>query len=159
MEDNKTKSYRSAVEFKRLHDGVQLPERKTGGSAGYDLYVPDNVVIEPGRNIVKMGFAMAMPHGMYARIKARSGFSVKGFYDDDGCGRYDADVIEGTVDSDYRGEVGVIVKSFEKIPFMVKKGTRIAQMIFSRYLTPLVAEVEQLSTTGRVGGFGSTGVK
>lgn len=147
------------VKFKKLSEGARLPERKTKGAAGYDLYAPKDTVVMPGRNVIKLGFAARLPKGWFATIKARSGFSVKGFYDENGCGRYDADVIAGTLDEDYSNEIGVIIKSFEHAPFIIKKGTRIAQMIFQRYEAPELTEVEQLEETERNGGFGSTGVK
>lgn len=148
------------VKFKKMSEGARLPERKTKGAAGYDLYAPKDTVVMPGRNVIKLGFAIQMPQGWFASITARSGFSVKGFCDENGCGRYDADVIVGRCDSDYLGEVGVIVKSVEHAPFIVKEGTRIAQMIFQRYEAPELIEVEQLEETERGnGGFGSTGIK
>lgn len=147
------------VKIKLLREGAQLPVRKTNGAAGYDLYTPEDVVIQPGRNVVKIGFAMQMEQGYYAKIKARSGFSSKGFCNEDGTGHYDADILTGNIDPDYRGEIGVIVKSCEQIPFVVKKGTRIAQMIFQRYETPELEEVDELDATDRAdGGFGHTGI-
>lgn len=146
------------VRFSLTRSGARLPERQTDGSAGFDLYIPKDTEIKPGRNIIKLGFSMAMPEGVYARIKSRSGFAVKGFCGMDEDERHDADVIEGTIDSDYRGEVGVIVKSYEPEWFTVKKGTRVAQMIFSTCLSPAIMLVGELDHTERGGGYGSTGV-
>lgn len=137
-----------------------MPERKTVGAAGYDLYLPETVVIRPGRNVVPLGFAMEMPQGWFASITARSGFSANGMANEDGGLRFDADVIIGRVDEDYRGEVGAIVKSNENITFCLHKGTRIAQMIMQRCLAPEFVEVEELDATDRAdGGFGHTGTK
>lgn len=141
------------VKIQLLKEGARLPERKTDGAAGYDLYAPQDVKIQHGRNLVKLGFAMEIPTGYYARIVPRSGFSVKGM----GEGRYNADVIEGTVDEDYRGEIGVIVNNNDR-PFFLHKNTRIAQMIFCRYRAPDLRVVDELETTERGdGGFGHTG--
>lgn len=108
---------------------------------------------------MKLGFAMEMPEGYVATIRPRSGFSVKGITSANGV-RCNADTVLGTIDEDYVGEVGVIIKNYEIFPFRIAKGTRIAQMIFQRYLAPELEEVEELSTTDRgAGGFGSTGVK
>lgn len=147
------------IKIKRLNQGMIMPKRQTAGAAGYDLYAPQDVLIVPGRNLVKLGFAMEMPEGYVATIRPRSGFSVKGMTSANGviC---NADTVLGTIDEDYVGEVGVIIKNYETFPFRIAKGTRLAQMIFQRYLAPELEEVEELSTTDRgAGGFGSTGVK
>lgn len=94
---------------------------------------------------------------MFAIIKPRSGFSAKGMEDKNGR-RMSADVLDGVIDSDFRGNVGVIIKSKEVVAFILKKDTRIAQMIFQRYETPELTEVDELSETERAdGGFGHTG--
>lgn len=145
------------VKIKRLSEGARMPERKTDGAAGYDLYVPYDTPIAFGRNVVKLQFSMELPTGWFAIIKPRSGFSAKGIEERKGR-RMRADVLDGIIDSDYRGNVGVIVKSDETDIFIIKKGTRIAQMVFQRYLAPEITEVEQLDETERGdGGFGSTG--
>lgn len=130
-----------------------MPERKTIGAAGYDLYVPEEVTIHKGRNLIKLGFALELSVHTYARIVPRSGFSLKGM-----CGVYDADVVEGTLDEDYRGEVGVIVSSREEKDFKIPQGTRIAQMIIGIYYAPKIEINKTLHSTDRGnGGFGSTG--
>ena len=183
------------VKFKKLLPGAILPKKATEGSAAYDLYVPEDVIIKPGRQIIPLGFAMEMEPGYEALVDPRSGFSSKGmegyevrdettisfkrdslidasrFYwptpeierkaktficnDAD---RFDCDVLEGKIDSDYRDGVGVIVHNRSIKTFLIKAGTRIAQMTFHKVETAEWEEVEELSPSDRDGGFGSTGV-
>jgi dUTP pyrophosphatase len=152
------------MKIKLLSENAQLPKRATDNAAGYDLYVPANTVINPGRNIVPLNIAIAIPKGMEGQIRPRSGFSAKGI---EGypvnvaiaeAKRYDADVILGTIDSDYRGNVGVLIKSNEKTPFEIAKGTRIAQLVISTYYSDTLIVSDTLDDTERAqGGFGSTG--
>lgn len=144
------------VKFVKLRRDAVLPEKKTDGAAGYDLYVPDNTLIRKGRNLIKLGIAIQMPSNMKAIIKPRSGFSLKGIIGVDG--KYnDADVLDGVIDCDYTGCIGVIVKSFEKEPFYIAAKERIAQLLFSNYIEVEFAEVESLDSTDRGdGGFGHT---
>lgn len=156
-------------EFELLAGG-RLPEMKTTGAAGFDLYCPQNTIIKQGRNLVPMRFKSRFNFDLFAVIKGRSGFNLKGFegypmgamqFDGTITGeakRYDADVLDGSIDSDYRGEVNVIVKSHEKDPFIIAEGTRIAQMIFVHIAHPSIVQVATLPDNGR-GGFGSTGTK
>jgi dUTP pyrophosphatase len=130
--------------------------RATDGAACFDLYTPREFAIQKGRNIIPLDLAIELPHGTYAEIRPRSGFSSKGFEDVHGC-RRDADVLHGIVDEDYRNCVGVIVKSEDY--FVIAKGTRVAQMLIANYIPCELVEVEELSSTLRAGGFGSTGTK
>lgn len=182
------------VKFKRLHKGARLPEKATEGSAAYDLCVPEDVIIEPGRHIIPLGFAMEMEDGNEALVDPRSGFSSKGMegyevitywvynshfgvlsgpcpsglpkeplairrYVAMEPERFDCDVIEGKIDSDYRDGVGVIVHNRGKCTFLIKAGTRIAQMTFHKVEKANWEEVEELSETDRKGGFGHSGTK
>jgi dUTP pyrophosphatase len=145
------------IRIKRLSEDALLPVRATDGAACFDLYTPREFAIQKGRNIIPLDIAIELPSDTYAEIRPRSGFSAKGFEDVTGC-RRDADVLHGCVDADYRGNVGVIVKSEDY--FIVAKGTRVAQMLISRYQPCEFLEVEDLSSTDRqAGGFGSTGTK
>lgn len=171
------------VKFKKLHEGARLPEKATRGSAAYDLYVPEDFIVEPGRQMIPLGFAIEMEPGYEALVDPRSGFSSKGM---EGyamgvlipgrvlsgsllaqsvggvaieSSRLDCDVIEGKIDSDYRQGVSVIVHSREPWKFLIKAGTRIAQMTFHKVETVQWEETEDLSETDRTGGFGSTGTK
>ena len=160
-----------------LEEGGILPQKATDGSAGYDLFAPEHVVINPGRNLVKLNFRLALPKGVGATPESRSGFTLKGFEgyrqygavgnsNDDAklvpmgeSSRMDADVQWGLIDSDYRGICGVLVISHEKEPFLLAKGTKFAQMCFQRYEDVDFLPVEKLDETGRSGGFGHTGTK
>lgn len=133
-----------------------MPKKATAGSAAYDVYLPSDMIVMPGRSILPLDFAMELPYGYEAKIEPRSGFSSKGMED------YrkelkDADVIQGKIDSDYRKGVGVIVNSHESYPFRLSKGTRIAQMTIYKVEDAEFEVADQLSETGRNGGFGSTG--
>lgn len=168
-----------------LEKGGIMPKKATDGSAAYDLFAPDNIVIQPGRNVVPLNFRIALPKGIGATPNPRSGFTLKGFegYSEwetiehtgmdnssrDGLLRYNhvgrpermnADVQWGLIDMDYRGVCGVLVISHESKPFLLTKGTRFAQMCFQYYEEVDFAEVDKLDETTRGdGGFNSTGTK
>ena len=145
------------IKIKRLSEDALLPVKATDGAACFDLYVPKDTPICKGRNVVQLDLAIELPHGTYAEVRPRSGFSAKGMEDITGC-RRDADVLHGIVDEDYRGNIGVIIKSEDY--FIIKKGTRIAQMLIGEYRQCEFAEVDDLSSTDRgEGGFGHTGTK
>ena len=145
------------VKFK-LEEGSMLPKKATDGSVGYDLHVYGNHVIRFGRNLIRTGVHVELPEGYEATVRPRSGFSVNGFYDERGI-RHDADVILGTIDTDYRGEIMVIVKSNETVEFFVEHGQRIAQLVISPVFTGVAEVVDELDDTERGdNGFNSTGV-
>ena len=170
------------VKIQLVHKNAKVPYRKTEGAAGYDLYLPETVMIRPGRQIVPLGFKIEMPLCLQGVVKPRSGFTAKGMEgyevgimngDADPAvllqdfikanvplRRFDIDVMEGTVDSDYRGVVGALVKSYEELNVLVPAGTRIAQMIFEKVELPEMIEVDEITETERgTGGFGHTGAK
>lgn len=136
---------------KRLTDQAILPSRGSSGAAGYDLCAAyDMTIPSKGKGMVKTDIAIAIPDGTYGRVAPRSGLALKKFID----------VGAGVIDSDYRGNVGVILFNFGEQEFEVKKGDRIAQLILERIVTPEVKEVDSLEETVRGnGGFGSTGIK
>lgn len=158
------------VKFKKLHDDVILPKKATPLSVGYDVYTCEDVIVEEGRMVIPLGFALEMPEGVEAKIEPRSGFSAKGIegYEIhykgveqwqriDESDRFNADVIVGKIDPDYTGEIGVIIKNDDNT-FLLPKGTRIAQMTFYKTYSPTIEEVDVLTETTRgSGGFGSTG--
>lgn len=145
------------IKIKRLSEDALIPVRATDGAACFDLYTPREFAIKQGRNVIPLDLAIELPHGTYAEIRPRSGFSAKGFEDYHGC-RRDADVLHGIIDADYRGNVGVLVRSEDY--FVIAKGTRVAQMLICNYLPCELVEVDELSSTDRgAGGFGSTGTK
>lgn len=145
------------IKIKRLSEDALIPVRATDGAACYDLYVPKDTAISKGRNVVKLDLAIELPQGTYAEIRPRSGFSAMGMEDITGC-RRDADVLHGCIDEDYRGNIGVIIRSEDY--FVIRKGTRIAQMLIGEYRQNELVEVDDLSSTDRgEGGLGSTGTR
>jgi dUTP pyrophosphatase len=136
-------------------EGLELPAYGTHGAAGMDLRaaVPEEapLTLEPGeRALVPTGLKIAVPEGFEAQVRPRSGLALKS-----GISCLNS---PGTVDSDYRGEVGVILINHGSTPFIVRRGDRIAQMVIARYERIRWQETENLEDTGRgEGGFGSTG--
>lgn len=153
------------MKVKLLSEGAKVPTRAENGAAGYDLYVPYDFEVKPGRNVIPLDIQIELESGTEAQIRPRSGFSLKGMEgylpeDMETPKRFDADVLLGTVDESYRGTVGVIIKSYETIPFIIKAGTRVAQMVIERYCKKPFEIVSELSGTKRgKGGFGHTGTK
>lgn len=151
------------MNIKLLSDGARVPSKAKEGDAGFDLYTPKDYTVMPGRNLLPIDIAIELDKGTEAQIRPRSGFSLKGV---DGVvpgtntfQKFDADALLGTIDEGYRGNVGVIIKSYEKTPFIIKAGTRIAQMVISTYCNPKLNVTEHLSDTERSnGGFGHSGV-
>jgi dUTP pyrophosphatase len=143
------------VEIRYLphHEGLPHLARMTGGSSGFDLHAAcdGEIVIEPGRaSLVPAGFEMAVPRGFEAQVRPRSGLALKS--------RIGLLNSPGTIDSDYRGEVGVILFNFGDADFTVRRGDRIAQMVICSVPAAELIETEVLESTGRgSGGFGHTG--
>ena len=139
------------LKVQKLNNNAALPKRSTDGAAGYDLCASQDCTIPAGgKGLVQTGLAISFPAGLYARIAPRSGLALKKFID----------VGAGVVDSDYRGEVGVVLFNHGDQDFVVKMGDRIAQLILEKIDTPPVQEVQGLEDSVRgTGGFGSTGVK
>lgn len=145
------------IGIKKLSEDAIIPMKATDGAACFDLYVPRETAIQKGRNVIPLDIAIELPHGTRADIRPRSGFSAKGMEDITGC-RRDADVLLGTVDEDYKGNIGVIIRSEDY--FVLGRGTRVAQMMIADYYPCELVEVEDLSATDRgSNGFGSTGTK
>ena len=130
-----------------------LPKYETSGSAGMDLHanIPEQIVLKPmERSLVKTGLHIALPEGYEAQIRPRSGLAYK----------KGITVLNspGTIDADYRGEIGVILVNLSEKNFIIEDGERIAQMVIATYEKAAWKEVEELSETKRgEGGFGSTG--
>lgn len=127
-----------------------LPSMGSDEAAGYDLYASKETSIPPkGKGLVDTGIEMAIPFGAYGRIAPRSGLAWKNFID----------VGAGVIDSDYRGEVKVLLFNFGEVDFKVSPGDRIAQIIIENVVPTAIKEVEELPSSKRgAGGFGSTGV-
>lgn len=148
------------VLFKALDEDAVIPTKATPGSAAYDIVVPKDTRIHQGRQVIPLLFAIELPPGYEAKIEPRSGYSSKGFVGTiaDTEYRFDADVINGKIDSDYRGGVGVIVHSREQRCFVAKAGQRIAQMTIYKVEEVNFEEVDELSDSERNdGGFGHSG--
>jgi dUTP pyrophosphatase len=136
-----------------LSAGALAPEYASEGAAGADLraFLPDDLVIAPGGRIaVPTGLFMEIPSGWEAQVRPRSGLALKS-----GIGCLNS---PGTIDSDYRGEVRVILVNHSDSAYTVKNGDRIAQLVLSRTWRAHFAQAGTLSATERGdGGFGSTG--
>jgi len=134
---------------------LPLPAYATEHSAGMDLLaaVKEDVVIAPGRRaLIPTGISIALPEGYEAQVRPRSGLALK-----NGVTVLNA---PGTIDADYRGEVGVILINHGDAAFLVTRGLRIAQMIIAPYARASFARTEALPESTRgAGGFGSTGTK
>ena len=145
------------VKFK-LEPGATAPIKATDGSVGYDLFVYGSHCIYPGRNAVRTGLSIQLPEGFEATVRPRSGCSLKGISDEYNM-RHNADALLGTIDTDYRGEIKMIVNNHEEEPFFLSDGQRIAQLVISPVFIGEVEMVDNLDDTERgEGGFNSTGL-
>jgi dUTP pyrophosphatase len=130
---------------------VDLPAYQSEGAAGLDLRADEACTLHPGeRRLVPTGIAVEIPPGHEGQVRPRSGLALR-----HGIGMVNA---PGTVDADYRGEVGVILVNHGQQPFAVSRGDRIAQLVISPVVRVEVREADALADSGRgAGGFGSTG--
>jgi dUTP pyrophosphatase len=141
------------IALKRLPngEGLPLPAYATEGAAGMDVVAAEDLDLAPGgRHAVATGFAIAIPPGYEVQVRPRSGLALK----------HGITCLNtpGTIDSDYRGEVKVILANLGHEPFAVRRGERIAQLVPAPVLRATLEEVEALDETARgSGGFGSTG--
>ena len=138
--------------FKRVHPDAVLPAYAHPSDAGMDLRsVADLEIPRGGRALVPTGLIALLPPGYEAQVRPRSGLALK----------HGVTVLNtpGTIDSGYRGEIGVVLANFGEAAFAVKKGDRIAQLVIAPVTQPQVIEADILDATDRgAGGFGSTGV-
>ena len=132
-------------------EGLPLPSYATPGAAGLDVVAAEDLTLAPGaRHAVATGFSIAIPEGYEIQVRPRSGLALK-----NGITCLNT---PGTIDSDYRGEVKVILANLGSEPFEVKRGERIAQLVPAPVLKAQFSEVASLDETQRgAGGFGSTG--
>jgi len=141
------------IALRRLPHGVGLPAPAyaTQGAAGMDVVAAEDLVLAPGaRHAVATGFAMAIPEGYEVQVRPRSGLALK----------HGITCLNtpGTIDSDYRGEVKVILANLGDAPFPIARGDRIAQLVPAPVQRASLDEVDSLDETARgAGGFGSTG--
>ena len=141
------------IQLKRLGhgDGLPLPAYATEHAAGMDVVAAEDLTLRPGkRHAVATGFAIEIPHGNEVQVRPRSGLALK----------HGITCLNtpGTIDSDYRGEVKVILANLGDEPFDIRRGERIAQLVPAPVLRAHFTEVQELEETARgSGGFGSTG--
>jgi len=142
------------LKMKKKEAGAELPRYASSGAAGMDLkaFIEGEIIIPPlGRAKIPTGLFMEIPRGYEVQVRPRSGLAARS-----GVTLLNA---PGTIDSDYRGEVEVILVNFGPEPFTVNNGDRIAQMVVSPVVRAAVSEADVLSETERgTGGFGSTGI-
>lgn len=135
----------------RLNKDLPLPHYATKGDAGMDLYASEGIVLPAGGTaVVPTGIAVAIPSGRVGLVHPRSGLAAK----------HGITVLNapGTIDSGFRGEVGVILHNASASSYTIKVGDRIAQLVIQEYVTAELFEVEELSSSERgTGAFGSTG--
>ena len=140
------------VKFHKIREGVSLPRKVHASDAGFDLESAVGLRLEPGEwALVATGLQIEMPAGMEAQVRPRSGLALK----------HGVTVLNapGTIDSGYRGEVGVVLINHGGEVFLVEPGMRVAQLVFAKVMDVRIAEAEALDTTARGGGgFGSSGV-
>ena len=143
------------VKVKRLDNNADLPlpSYQSDGSSGLDLYaaVNNNLTLEPGDiKLIPTGLSISLPEGYEAQIRPRSGLALQ-----HGLGFVNA---PGTIDADYRGEIGIIAINWGKRPLTIKRGERIAQMVINTVSRAILKEVNELDMTQRgEGGFGHSG--
>jgi dUTP pyrophosphatase len=145
---------RPALRVKRVGSRgapLPLPAYASDGAAGLDLRADEGCTLAPGeRRLVPTGIAIELPAGHEGQVRPRSGLAVR-----HGIAMLNA---PGTIDEDYRGEVGVILVNLGHEPFQVRRGDRIAQLVVAPVVKVEVTEADELGGTGRGGGgFGSTG--
>lgn len=142
------------VQVKRLNNsaGLPLPSYASEGAAGMDVCAAESLTLKVGkRHAVSTGLAFAIPHGYEVQVRPRSGLALK----------HGITCLNtpGTIDSDYRGEVKVILANLGDDDFVIQRGDRIAQLVVAPVTQAAMVEVEALDDTARgAGGFGSTGV-
>jgi dUTP pyrophosphatase len=135
-------------------EDLPTPRYMSEGSSGMDIYadVEGELVLEPGEiKLISAGFYMSIPKGFEVQVRPRSGLAIK----------HGISIVNtpGTIDSDYRGLVGIILINHGRQPFTIKRADRIAQMVVNRVIQADMFVVEELDETARAhGGFGHTGV-
>lgn len=153
------------VKIRQLHHNAIIPKRATAGSSGMDLHaldvVPVGRVFEPyddefssyslwpgERVLVRTGIALSMPEGLEAQVRSRSGLALK----------HGIQAHFGTIDADYRGDVGVILFNLGDSVFTIRRGDRVAQLVFAQVAPVNLTVFQKLDETGRgAAGFGSSG--
>jgi dUTP pyrophosphatase len=145
------------VKFKKIsreYDDIPLPAYSTEGSSGMDIRaaISSNVILEPGKIVlISTNLQVEIPEGYELQVRPRSGLAINS-----GIGILNS---PGTIDSDYRGEIKIILFNFGSEPFVIKRGDRIAQLVLSKYYKAEIELVDELTASQRnSGGFGHTGI-
>jgi len=138
------------VKIKKLHENSKVPIYKSTQAAGFDIHSLEKVSLKANSTTkVSTGFALEIPNGFYVRIEDRSGMAAKGIHK-----------LAGIIDSDYRGEVFIVLHNTTNQDYQIEKHDRIAQGVITPVNQADFSETSQLSETQRgSGGFGSTGIK
>ena len=139
------------IQIKKLSEQAKIPTQGSKHAAGYDLYAAEEVLVNTlGRKLVKTNISISIPEGYYGRIAPRSGLAYKN----------GIDVLAGVIDSDYRGELKVILINLSDQEQSIENGDRIAQLVFQQVEKVALELAEVLADTERgEGGFGHTGKK
>lgn len=139
------------IQVKKNHLDARLPQYTIEGDAGLELYSLEKVTLAPDeRMIVKTGISMKIPKGYVGLIWDKSGIAAKS----------GIKTMGGVIDSNYRGDIGVILKNLSNEIYEIKKGDKIAQMLIQKIENPIIEEVDELDEAERgEGGFGSTGLR
>lgn len=135
---------------KKLSSKAIIPKRFSSGAAGYDMFSLTEDSIKPhSKGLISTGLVLMIPFGYYGRIAPRSSLASKNFID----------VGAGVIDSDYRGEIKILLFNFSDQEFKINEGDRIAQLIIEKIIIPEIEEVKEINeeTKRGEGGFGSTG--
>ena len=140
------------VKFIKINEDAIIPDYAHEGDAGMDIYSVEDIVIEPmDWKKVNTGLIMELPKGTEGQVRTKSGIALNN-------GVFVLNT-PGTIDENYRGEVGVILYNLNKTPFVIKKGQKIAQLVINEVCYCKTKQVTSLSSTSRgEGGFGSTGL-
>lgn len=148
-------SQKVEIQVKRLNNGagLPLPAYESTGAAGMDVCAAESNILRVGKRLaIPTGFAFAIPHGYEVQVRPRSGLALK-----NGISVLNT---PGTIDSDYRGEIKIILANLGEDDFQINTGDRIAQIVVTPVIQATMLEVEALDDTERgTGGFGSTGVR
>lgn len=147
------------IKIKKLHENAVTPVFAHSTDTGFDLFTVENTEVEPKEKaIVKTGLAFDLPHGWGIQVRNKSGITMKGVPNLLG-DNADITVYIGTVDSAYRGEVGIMIKNETSNKIIIPSGIKLAQGVLERVYQCNFEEVSYISKTDRgEGGFGSTGV-
>ena len=140
------------VKFKKINPDAIIPDYAHTGDAGMDLYSVEDTILEPMEwKKINTGLIMELPKGTEGQVRSKSGIAYN----------YGVFVLNspGTVDENYRGEIGVVLYNLNKTPFVIKKGQKIAQLVINKVCYCKTKQIETLTSSQRgEGGFGSTGL-